>query len=110
MTSAAIVALTDALDRLTRREPHRLRDRMHYLARLAKCHLLDREVERACEVGTEGLSLCRTVGSARVLDRLAELHVALEPFGSNGAAQEFRDRFAATMADRRRQATRDWSR
>lgn len=107
MTAAAAVALTDALDLLTKRAPHRQRDRVHYLARLAKCHLIDHEVEQACVIATEALSLSDTVGSIRVVTRLKEFHDALAPFHNSAAARDFRERFTAAMVNRRRKATHE---
>jgi hypothetical protein len=98
MTAEASTALIRALELLKIRAPHRVRDRVHYLSRLAKCSLLDQEVERACEIAAEGLALNDAIGSARVVERLTELSTALEPFSDNEAARDFRDLFATVMA------------
>ncbi|MGH8929518.1 MAG: hypothetical protein ACRDZO_02480 [Egibacteraceae bacterium] len=102
MTAEAAAALTRALDLLEACAPHRVRDQIHYLTRLAKCYLLDREVERACETASEALALDDAIGSARVAERLTEFYDALEPFGDNEAARDFRELFATVMALRQR--------
>jgi tetratricopeptide (TPR) repeat protein len=42
MTAQAADALTQALDFLETHAPHRIRDRVHYLSRLAKCYLCEK--------------------------------------------------------------------
>lgn len=91
MTDEAIRALSEALDLLSTRAPNRARDRVHYLSRLAKCYLLDGEVERACHVGHDALALSQTIGSARVTERLGELNDALSPFGRLPCVQELQE-------------------
>jgi hypothetical protein len=98
MTAEATASLTHALDLLKTRAPHRVRDRVHYLSRLAKCSLLDREVERACEIAAEGLTLNDAIGSARIVERLTEFYNFLEPFSDNEAARDFRELFATVNA------------
>lgn len=63
-------------------------------------HLLQREVERACEVATESVALSEAIGSARVVERLGEFHVALDPFATSKSAQEFRELYVGVMAQR----------
>jgi hypothetical protein len=71
---------------------------VHYLVRLARCYLLQREVERACEIATEAVALSVSIGSARVIERLGEFQVALDPFAASKAAHEFRDFYADIIA------------
>ncbi|MGH3870339.1 MAG: helix-turn-helix domain-containing protein [Pseudonocardiaceae bacterium] len=100
MTTEASVALTGALNALTEKVPHRIRDRVHYLVRLARCYLLQREVERACEVAKEAVELSGAIGSARVAERLSEFHVALRIFAASQPAREFCEFYAGVMARR----------
>jgi tetratricopeptide (TPR) repeat protein len=100
MATEACAALTRALDLLARKAPHRVRDRVHYLVRLARCYLLQREVERACEVATEAAALSEAIGSARVVERLGEFHVALDPFAASKPARDFRELYAGAVAQR----------
>jgi len=58
-------------------------------------HLLDREVEQACAVGTETLSLSTTISSARFVERIAEFNTALDPYADAAAAREFREQVVA---------------
>ncbi|MCA1606088.1 MAG: DNA-binding protein [Acidobacteria bacterium] len=98
MANQASAALTTALELLSRIAPHRTRDHVHYLVRLARCYLLQREVERACEIATEAVALSVSIGSARVIERLGEFQVALDPFAASKAAHEFRDFYADIIA------------
>ena len=93
-------ALTRALDLLAQKAPHRIRDQVHYLIRLARCYLLQHEVERACEIATEALALSEAIGSARVIERLREFHVALEQFAASKAARQFRELYVGVIAQR----------
>jgi tetratricopeptide (TPR) repeat protein len=85
-----------ALHLLRARAPHRVRDQVHYLSRLAKCDLLDYEVEAACKTAHEALRLAGFIGSPRIINRLGEFNDALQPFARNEAARDFRERFAVT--------------
>ncbi len=100
MAPQACAAMTRALDLLTQKAPHRIRDRVHYLVRLARCYLLQREVERACEIAAEAVTLSEAIGSARVIERLREFHVALELFAASKAAREFHELYAGIIAQR----------
>lgn len=93
-------ALTIALDLLAQKAPHRTRDQVHYLVRLARCSLLQREVERACEIASEAVALSEAIGSARVVERLSEFYTALDPFDTCKAVREFRQLYAAVIAQR----------
>jgi tetratricopeptide (TPR) repeat protein len=97
MTTEAATALTKALALLAQKAPHRIRDRVHYLVRLARCYLLQHEVERACEVAVEALELSEAIGSARVVERLSEFCETLHPYASNKAAREFRELYVGVM-------------
>lgn len=89
----AEASLTRALHLLEEQAPHRVRDRVHYLSRLAKAHLLVPDVEQACQVATEALELSATIGSARVAERLGEFREALAPFASSRASRDFEEQF-----------------
>jgi len=97
MAGPARAALRVAVGGLASAAPHRRRDQVHYLTRLAMCDLLDYDVEAACQTATEALQVAEAVGSARVVQRLRQFHDALAPFGANPAAVRFRDHFAATV-------------
>jgi transcriptional regulator with XRE-family HTH domain len=99
MADEAAEALTEAIDLLGTHAPNRARDRVHYLSRLAKCHLLDGEVERACQVGHDALALSQTIGSARITERLGELDTALSPYGQLSYVQEFKELFRLVTAE-----------
>ena len=88
----AEASLTRALNLLDQQAPHRVRDRVHYLSRLAKAHLLVPDVEQACAVATEALNLSEAIGSARVVERLGEFREALAPFAGTPAGREFAER------------------
>lgn len=90
----AKTALNRALLLLDEHAPHRIRDRVHYLSRLAKTHLLEAEVEQACHIAVEALSLSGTIGSPRVVDRLGEFREALVPYANARSAREFEERYA----------------
>ncbi|MGH3712206.1 MAG: hypothetical protein ACRDT4_01905 [Micromonosporaceae bacterium] len=105
MTAEASAALNRAISLLTRDAPHRVRDHVHYLSRLATCHLVDGDVEGACGVAVEGLTLATAIGSARVFDRLHEFRAALRPHHRVAAVRAFEERFEATMPVRDQPAT-----
>jgi tetratricopeptide (TPR) repeat protein len=90
----AKTALNRALLLLDENAPHRIRDRVHYLSRLAKTHLLETEVEQACHIAVEALSLSGTIGSSRVVERLGEFREGLVPFANTRSAREFEERYA----------------
>ncbi|MGH3796480.1 MAG: helix-turn-helix domain-containing protein [Pseudonocardiaceae bacterium] len=98
MPAEACAAIMRALDLLGQKAPHRVRDRVHYLVRLARCYLVQGEVEHACEIATEAVALSEAIGSARVAERLGEFYVALGPLAANKAAREFRERYVSVMA------------
>lgn len=100
MAVEADAALTMALNLLAQEAPHRTRDQVHYLVRRARCSLLQREVERACEIATEAVLLSEAIGSARVTERLGEFCAALDPFGTCKAVREFRQLYATVVAQR----------
>lgn len=97
MPKEAAQALGHALDLQQQWAPHRVRDRVHYLSRVAKCHLLDYDVEAACDTAHEALQAAGKLNSPRVTDRLGEFRDSLQPFAKNKAAQEFREAFAETQ-------------
>ncbi|WP_235433513.1 helix-turn-helix domain-containing protein [Protofrankia coriariae] len=93
LTTEASTALTEAIDLLTRRAPYRVRDRVHYLSRLAKCQLLAGNVEQACQTAGNALEVSEAIGSTRVALRLKEFADGLAPFGAVPAARDFAERF-----------------
>ncbi|ABD12247.1 DNA-binding protein [Frankia sp. CcI156] len=97
-TGEAASALTQAIGLLTQRTPHRIRDQVHYLSRLAKCHLKAGDVEQACQTAADALSLSEAIGSTRVALRLKEFADGLEPFGTVPAARDFGERFRLATA------------
>jgi tetratricopeptide (TPR) repeat protein len=97
MTGESIESLTTAIGLIEARTPRRIRDRVHYLSRLAKCHLAERDLEQACSRATEALKLSQAIDSARVGRRLKEFNDALEPFGEVAPAQQFRELFSTTV-------------
>jgi tetratricopeptide (TPR) repeat protein len=100
MPREAVGALTYALQLLDRHSPSHARDRVHYLSRLAKCHLLSGDLDQACGTAHEALDAGRTLGSARVLERIGEFHAALAPHAGYREARTFRDRFSAFLQSR----------
>jgi hypothetical protein len=97
MIREGIESLTTAIGLIEARTPRRIRDRVHYLSRLAKCHLAERDLEQACSRATEALTLSEAIGSARVAERLREFNDAVEPFGDVAPAQQFRELFSTTV-------------
>jgi tetratricopeptide (TPR) repeat protein len=97
MIREGIESLTTAIRLIESRTPRRIRDRVHYLSRLAKCHLAERDLEQACSRATEALTLSEAIGSARVAERLREFDEALGPFGEVVPAQQFRELFRTTV-------------
>lgn len=93
MTEEAVGALNEALKLLDTHAPHRTRDRVHYMTRLAKCAVLDGELEQACKIGRDALEVSQTIGSARVVERLKEFDASLNPFGSLSYVREFQELF-----------------
>jgi hypothetical protein len=67
------------------------RDHAIYLIRVARAHLLDREVEQACDIATQAFTLSRGFRSERVRSDLARLGTALVRHRSCRAVQEFID-------------------
>jgi hypothetical protein len=96
MIGEGIGSLTTAIGLIEVRTPRRIRDRVHYLSRLAKCHLAKRDLEQACSRATEALTLGEAIVSTRVGQRLREFNDALEPFGDAAPAQQFRELFITT--------------
>lgn len=98
MPTEARRALTTALGRLSEVTPHRVRDQVHYLCRLAHCCLLECDVEQACHHAGLAVRAAQALGSRRVNDRLLEFHDQLAVFGENRAAASFREEFAVATA------------
>lgn len=93
MSQKAVTSLTSAIGLFSIHAPNRVRDRVHYLSRLAKCYLLDREVEQACQTGRHALDLSRMIGSARVAERLGEFATSLAPYGDVASVSDFREQY-----------------
>jgi transcriptional regulator with XRE-family HTH domain len=91
----ATAALSSALRLLDQQSSTNVRDRVHYLSRLAKCHLLAGDLDQACAAAHEALDLGQGLGSARVLERIGEFHAALAPHAAYREVRVFRDRFSA---------------
>lgn len=100
MTTEACAALRKALDLLAQKAPHRIRDRVHYLVRLARCYLLQREVERACEVAAEAVALSEAIGSARIMERIGEFSKALNPYTASKGTRQFQELYIGVMKQR----------
>lgn len=100
MPTEASAALTRALDLLAQKAPHRIRDRVHYLVRLARAYLLQAEVEQACGVAMEAVALSEAIGSARVVERLREFHLTLQQFPPSKAIHDFRGLYTGIMTQR----------
>jgi hypothetical protein len=100
MPTEGCAALTKALDLLTEKTPHRVRDQVHYLVRLARCYLLQGDVEQACGIATEAVVLSQAIGSARVMDRLGEFEIALQPFTASKSARDFSELYTGCAARR----------
>lgn len=98
MADEAEDALTTAINLIKTRVPNRIRDHVHYLSRLAKCYLLDGDVEHACQTGRDALELGQVIGSARVAERLGEFNTALEPLHRIPAVGEFKELFRLAAA------------
>lgn len=90
MIAEATRALTEAIRLLRDLAPQRVRDRVHYLTRLATCQLADEEIEEACHTASKALSLSSAIRSPRVVQRLAEFDQRLTAFAANSAVREFR--------------------
>lgn len=88
-------ALRRALRLLNQQASQRGRDRVHYLSRLAKTSLLLGNVDEACAHARESLRAAQTLGSARVLDRIREVAVALRPFPDHEGARDIREQVTA---------------
>jgi hypothetical protein len=58
-------------------KPTHTRDRVHYLSRIARCHLAANDVEQACTVGHQAVDAALTLGSTRVFERLSEFDDSL---------------------------------
>ncbi|HEX2179431.1 MAG TPA: helix-turn-helix transcriptional regulator [Actinomycetota bacterium] len=58
----------------------RVRDRAIYSIHLASVYSRQGEIDKACLLGVEALSIATETNSARVIDELADLRVQLEPW------------------------------
>lgn len=94
MPAEATQALRHALVLQQSQTPHRVRDHVHYLSRVAKCDLLNYEVEAACHTAHQALQIAEPLGCSRVIERLREFRCALQPFAKNAAARDFCEAFA----------------
>ncbi|MBB1244989.1 hypothetical protein GL263_15640 [Streptomyces durbertensis] len=92
-TKKALTSLTSAIGLLSIQAPNRVRDRVHYLSRLAKCYLLDGEVEEACRTASHALDFSRTIGSARIAERIDEFAKMLDHYGDARSVIDFREEY-----------------
>ncbi|MEU5435565.1 XRE family transcriptional regulator [Streptomyces sp. NPDC020719] len=97
MSKEAVMSLTSAIGLLGIHAPNRVRDQVHYLSRLAKCYLLDGEVEQACRTGRHALGFSRTIGSARVSERLGEFDELLTPYSGVSSVAAFKEEYRTSM-------------
>jgi tetratricopeptide (TPR) repeat protein len=88
----AIAALTDAVGRYG---PDMARSRSFCLAMLAHAHLLDGELERGAEIGTEAVDAAETLKSVRTRDRLRPLKLAAEERRDHAAVRALAERITA---------------
>lgn len=88
----AIAALTDAVGRYG---PDMARSRSFCLATLAVNLLLDDELERGAEVGTEAVEAAETLKSVRTKDRLRPLKLAAEQRRHHPAVRALADHITA---------------
>ncbi|MFG2149004.1 hypothetical protein ACGFRG_33110 [Streptomyces sp. NPDC048696] len=97
MSKEAVMSLPSAIGLLGIHAPNRVRNQVHYLSRLAKCYLLDREVEQACRTGRHALDFSRTIGSARVSERLGEFDELLTPYSGVSSVAAFKEEYRTSM-------------
>jgi hypothetical protein len=88
----AVAALTDAVDRYG---PDMARSRSFCLAMLAVDHLLEGDLERGSEVGTEAVDTAETLKSVRTKDRLRPLKLAAEKRRDHASVRGLADHIAA---------------
>ena len=100
LVPSARQSLESAVGLLAATAPHRVRDRIHYLSRLARCHIREREVEQGCRVATEALQLSQAVASARVAGKLAEFDEEVSGFTALAPVHGFREMFHQVMSVR----------
>jgi transcriptional regulator with XRE-family HTH domain len=93
MYEEATTAMMSAISLLDSTKPGHLRDRVHYMSRLAKANLARGEIAAACAVGHEAIDAIESIGSRRILDRLEEFDTSLAEFPTTSVTG-FRDRFA----------------
>jgi len=88
----AVAALTDAVGRYG---PDMARSRSFCLAMLAVDHLLEGDLERGSEVGTEAVDTAETLKSVRTKDRLRPLKLAAEKRRDHASVRGLADHIAA---------------
>lgn len=67
------------------------RDRGVYLARQAVAHLGNNDVEQACTVGLQALTIGVETGSSRIIKELKRLDSALRKFSAMPGSADFHD-------------------
>ena len=72
------------------------------LARLARTYALDEQVEHACRLGAEALTLATATGTDRVAIQVVKLWVELGPHRSEPAVRELEGMLNATLGPRYR--------
>jgi hypothetical protein len=75
----------------------RRRDRGVYLARAARAHAGDGEVEQAAALGRDALAIGTDTRSGRILTELARLDDALAPWEAVPAVEDFRTAMKDTI-------------
>jgi tetratricopeptide (TPR) repeat protein len=88
----AIAALTDAVGRYG---PDMARSRSFCLAMLAVNHLLDGDLERGAEIGTEAVDAAETLKSVRTKDRLRPLKLVAEQHRDHPAVRALTEHITA---------------
>jgi hypothetical protein len=94
MYPQALASLTTAVTLMEQLKPTHTRDWVHYLSRIAKCHLAKNDIEEACLIGHQAMDAAVTLGSTRVLNQLSEFNDSLALHESNAVAKGFREQFA----------------
>jgi tetratricopeptide (TPR) repeat protein len=99
MSTKAVTSLASAIGLLGIHSPTRVRDRVHYLARLAKCYLISNDLDKACQTAMHALDLSQMIGSSRVAERLSEFERSLAPYRNEASVVHFKDRYrTATLS------------
>lgn len=82
--------------RLETLDPSRTRDRAFIHIRLAETHVLNKEVDEACRLAGEALTLACGTRSDRAVTRVRKLRTRLEPWERQPSVRDLDDQLAAT--------------